>query len=79
MSYFCCPNCNHQTEIFGKSRTTELGKEVEQEMEVLGRLPLNASLCSFMDQGRPVGIVDPGGLHAQIYIDIAKKILQKLY
>ena len=36
MSVFHCPNCGHQTHIFGKDGTRELAKEME--LDTLGLL-----------------------------------------
>ncbi|MBK8209336.1 MAG: Mrp/NBP35 family ATP-binding protein [Rhodospirillales bacterium] len=72
MSYFCCPNCGHRTEIFGhggaRAEADRLG------MEFLGEIPLDIVIRETSDGGHPIVASDPTGEHARAYIAIAEKV-----
>jgi ATP-binding protein involved in chromosome partitioning len=72
MSYFCCPNCNHRSEIFGhggaRAEATRLG------VPFLGEVPLAVTIRETSDEGRPVVAVDPDGPHGRIYREIARQV-----
>jgi len=50
MSYFICPDCGKQHEIFGPSHLNELAKAVETDLLV--RLPIDPKLTSLADSGK---------------------------
>lgn len=72
MSYFCCPNCGHRTEIFGhggaRAEADRLG------MEFLGEIPLDIVIRETSDGGHPIVASDPTGDHALAYLGIAEKV-----
>jgi ATP-binding protein involved in chromosome partitioning len=72
MSYFCCPNCGHRTEIFGhggaRAEADRLG------MEFLGEIPLDVAIRETSDGGHPIVAADPDGEHARAYLAIAEKV-----
>ncbi|MFH5924712.1 Mrp/NBP35 family ATP-binding protein [Roseomonas sp. SXEYE002] len=75
MSYFCCPNCNHRSEIFGHG-----GARAEAErlgVEFLGELPLTLSIREHSDEGRPVVLAAPESAEAAAYRAIADRIWDK--
>lgn len=76
MSYFCCPNCGHRTEIFGhggaKREAQILG------MEFLGEIPLDTVIRQTSDEGRPIVATDPEGEHAKSYLEIAAKVWEQV-
>ena len=76
MSAFCCPACNHVTNIFGhggaRSEADKLG------MPFLGEVPLDMRIRETSDDGRPVVATDPGSHHAQTYIGIARQLWEAL-
>ncbi|NVN13624.1 Mrp/NBP35 family ATP-binding protein, partial [Nguyenibacter vanlangensis] len=52
MSYFCCPNCGHRTDLFGHG-----GARAEAEaigVPFLGEIPLLADIRASADAGAPV-------------------------
>ena len=72
MSYFCCPNCGHRTEIFGHG-----GARAEAErlgMPFLGEIPLDVAIRETSDDGRPIVASDPASEHARAYLSIAEKV-----
>jgi ATP-binding protein involved in chromosome partitioning len=76
MSYFCCPNCGHRSEIFahgGVRRTAE-----ELGCDFLGELPLNIAIRETSDGGAPIVASQPDSEEAKAYRAIAAKVAEKL-
>jgi ATP-binding protein involved in chromosome partitioning len=72
MSYFCCPNCGHRTEIFGHGGAR---REAERlGMNFLGEIPLDVAIRETSDEGRPIVAADPDGEHARAFLSIAEKL-----
>ncbi|HWK48222.1 MAG TPA: iron-sulfur cluster carrier protein ApbC [Stellaceae bacterium] len=72
MSYFCCPNCGHRTDIFSHG-----GARAEAERlgtAFLGEIPLDIVIRETSDAGRPIVIDDPASPHAVVYRAIATQI-----
>jgi ATP-binding protein involved in chromosome partitioning len=72
MSSFCCPACSRVTPIFGHG-----GARIEAEkrgIPFLGEIPLDMVIRETTDEGRPIVAIDPEGVHAQHYIDIARQL-----
>jgi ATP-binding protein involved in chromosome partitioning len=76
MSYFCCPNCGHRTDIFGhggaRAEAGRLG------VEFLGEVPLHISIRETSDGGHPIVVADPEGEHAQAFRRIARRVRDKV-
>ena len=76
MSYFCCPNCGHRSDIFshgGARREAEtLG------MEFLGEIPLDIGIRETSDQGQPIVVSQPESEHARAYRRIARRVWEKV-
>ncbi|AWJ90213.1 Fe-S-binding ATPase [Azospirillum baldaniorum] len=76
MSYFCCPNCGHRTDIFShggaRKEASDLG------MEFLGEVPLHLDIRETSDQGQPIVVSQPESEHAKVYRGIAKRVWEKI-
>jgi ATP-binding protein involved in chromosome partitioning len=76
MSFFCCPNCQHTTPIFGhggaKAEAARLGTEF------LGEVPLLLDIRTGADAGTPVAASDPDGVAAKAFGAIAKRLWEKV-
>lgn len=76
MSYFCCPNCGHRTDIFshgGARREAEaLG------MDFLGEVPLDIAIRETSDEGQPIVMSRPDSEHAKVYREIAARVWSKV-
>ena len=75
MSYFCCPNCNHRSDIFGHG-----GARAEAErlgVEFLGELPLTLAIREHADAGHPVVLAAPESPEAGAYRAIADRVWAK--
>lgn len=49
MSYFKCPDCGKEIQVFGPSKIDEVAKE--HGLDVLGRIPIDPSLAALCDRG----------------------------
>lgn len=76
MSYFCCPNCGHRTDIFGhggaRAEADKLG------VDFLGEIPLDIAIRQTSDDGTPIVTSDPGSAHTAVYRAIATRLIAKL-
>ncbi|CUS13338.1 unnamed protein product [Tuber aestivum] len=77
MSVFTCPNCQHDTHIFGADGVERECKK--HGIELLGDIPLHASICRDADQGKPTVVSHPTGVHALAFEGIAEKVSRKLF
>ncbi|HSK29088.1 MAG TPA: Mrp/NBP35 family ATP-binding protein [Candidatus Limnocylindria bacterium] len=76
MSYFACPNCGHQTNIFGHG-----GAKIEAErleLDFLGEIQLDIAIRETSDGGTPIVAAEPDGVHAKAYLKIAAKVWQQV-
>ena len=57
MSYYACPNCHHESDIFGFGG----GEQMATAMDVpfLGRLPIYQPISLGSDRGIPIVIAEP--------------------
>ena len=76
MSYFSCPKCGEQTDIFGhggaKATASELG------VDFLGEIPLHLDIRETSDGGRPIVVSKPDSEHAKAYRAVADKVWAKI-
>ena len=76
MSTFICPNCQHETPIFGhggaRAEATRLG------VGFLGEIPLDMAIRVTSDEGRPIVIDQPNGPHAAAYRAVAEHVVAAL-
>ena len=49
MSYFVCPDCNKELEIFGESKVEEIAKK--HNIKHIARIPINPKLAAACDKG----------------------------
>jgi len=76
MSFFCCPNCGHRTEIFGHG-----GARAEAEKlgaEFLGEIPLLLDIRTAADAGSPIVASAPDSEGARAYRELAARLWQKV-
>jgi len=76
MSYFCCPNCGHRSDIFSHGGAR---REAEQAgVDFLGEIPLDIAIRETSDSGQPIVVSDPASPHAAAYREIAARVWAKL-
>jgi ATP-binding protein involved in chromosome partitioning len=76
MSTHICPNCGHESLIFGAGGAEKMCRDYGTEL--LGQLPLDASIREQADSGRPTVVADPEGRVAEIYRRIARRCAVKI-
>jgi ATP-binding protein involved in chromosome partitioning len=71
MSYFVCPNCSHESDIFGKSG----GEKMAEELGVpfLGGIPIYQPIREGGDSGVPLLISEPDAPAARAIVDVAAR------
>lgn len=77
MSTFVCPNCQHETHIFGHG-----GAKVEAQKlgcDFLGEVPLEADIRMLSDEGKPFVVSKPNSKAAQVFMHMADGIKEKLF
>jgi ATP-binding protein involved in chromosome partitioning len=75
MSYFCCPNCGHRSEIFGHGGARREAERLGAEF--LGEIPLKLDIRTTSDEGAPITATMPDGEEAAIYRAIAGRVWAK--
>jgi ATP-binding protein involved in chromosome partitioning len=76
MSYFQCPHCGTQSDIFGHGGARHEAERLG--VPFLGEIPLHISIRTSSDSGRPAVESEPDGPHAAIYRAIAAKVHDQL-
>jgi ATP-binding protein involved in chromosome partitioning len=76
MSFHVCPKCGHESHIFGSGGAERMAKDYGTEL--LGQLPLDESIRSQADSGKPTVVSDPDGEIAAIYRKIARRAAVKI-
>lgn len=77
MSLHTCTHCGHEEAIFGVAGGERLAREYN--VDVLGRLPLQRSICEQTDRGEPPLVADPTSDVSQKYRAIALQIAAGLW
>ena len=75
MSYFCCPNCGHRSEIFGHGGARREAERLGTEF--LGEIPLKLDIRTTSDEGAPITATMPDGEEAALYRGIAGRVWAK--
>lgn len=76
MSYFLCPHCNQRTDIF----RSDGGKRTSEKLGVsfLGRVPLDAEVCTAGDLGVPIVAAHPDSPQSQAFHEVANQLSLEL-
>jgi ATP-binding protein involved in chromosome partitioning len=71
MSYYACPNCHHESDIFGHGG----GEQLASNMEVpfLGRLPIYQPIREGSDIGVPLVVSEPESVAARAFVTVAER------
>ena len=76
MSTHICPECGHESAIFGSGGADRMSADFD--VEVLGRLPLDAEVREMTDSGRPTVAAAPDSPAAKAYTELAQRVAQQL-
>jgi ATP-binding protein involved in chromosome partitioning len=71
MSYYACPNCHHEAEIFGYGGGEELAKTMN--VPFLGRLPVYQPIREGSDTGVPLIVSEPGSPAGRAFMTVAER------
>ncbi len=72
MSYFACPQCGHETPVFGRDGARDEAGRLG--VPFLGGIPLAVEIRTTSDGGVPIVVSEPDSLHAAAFRDIAAQI-----
>ena len=76
MSYFCCPNCGHRSEIFAHGGARACA--AQYGVAFLAEIPLELRVRETSDDGRPIVVSEPGHPIAEAYRGLAMTVRDKL-
>ncbi|MBP5216013.1 MAG: Mrp/NBP35 family ATP-binding protein [Alphaproteobacteria bacterium] len=76
MSYFVCPHCGKETDIFGHHGARQTAERLGENF--LGALPLDAQIRENSDNGTPIVAVNPDSPHTKAYEKIAAEIIKRI-
>lgn len=76
MSVHICSNCGHEEAIFGSGGGAAMAEI--NKIECLGALPLTIEIREQADLGAPIVVSNPQSREAEIYREIARKMVAKL-
>jgi ATP-binding protein involved in chromosome partitioning len=71
MSYFACPSCAHESDIFGRGGGQRLAEELG--IPFLGSIPISEPLREGGDTGRPIMLTDPASPAAKAFMAVAER------
>ena len=71
MSYYSCPNCHHEADIFGHGGGEALATAME--IPFLGRLPVYQPIREGCDAGVPIVVSEPGSLATRALLTLAER------
>jgi ATP-binding protein involved in chromosome partitioning len=71
MSYFACPNCHHEADIFGHGGGEKMAAELQ--VPFLGRLPIYQPIREGSDTGIPLIVSEPESPAAKAFMAAAEQ------
>jgi len=76
MSYFICPHCGKQSDIFGHEGAKQTAEKMGETF--LGAIPLTMDIRQNSDNGTPIVAAAPDSPHTKAYEEIARKIVARI-
>jgi ATP-binding protein involved in chromosome partitioning len=76
MSYFICPGCGAQHNLFGQGGGERIAKFYS--LPFLGKLPLQPAIREGGDQGRPFILANPRAPESEAYRDVAGQLARQV-
>lgn len=77
MSFFICPHCGEQHEIF--QRSSQWRPAALENAPILGRIPLHSAISQGINKANPVMHAAPDSLQAQAFDALAAVLCERLY
>ena len=75
MSYFVCPHCNHETDIFSRGGVEKTAAQFG--VPFLGGVPLDPDVRRAGDAGKPTVLEGEESSHAKSLFDFARKVISR--
>jgi len=76
MSYFVCPDCGHEADIFGRGGGEQMASDLN--VPFLGRIPLYQPIREGGDSGVPLMISEPAAPASQAFMAVAERTAAQL-
>jgi ATP-binding protein involved in chromosome partitioning len=76
MSYFVCPHCNHEVDIFSRGGAEATAKQFG--VAFLGNIQLDPELRKAGDTGKPAVLQGEASPHAKSLYDFTRKVVERV-
>ena len=76
MSIHICSECGHAEHIFGEGGGQRMADE--SDVDFLGALPLDLTICQQADDGKPTVVAEPDSKNTELYKEISRTMAAKL-
>jgi ATP-binding protein involved in chromosome partitioning len=76
MSYFVCPHCRHEIDIFSRGGAEKTAKEFG--IAFLGSIQLDPDIRKAGDTGKPAVLEGESSPHAKSLFDFARKVMARV-
>jgi ATP-binding protein involved in chromosome partitioning len=76
MSYFVCPHCQHEIDIFSRGGAEKTAKQFD--VAFLGNIQLDPELRKSGDSGKPSVLEGENSPHAKSLYDLARKVVARV-
>ena len=76
MSYFICPHCNHEVDIFSKGGAEKTAKQFDAAF--LGSIELDPEIRRSGDSGQPAVLKGKDSAHAKSLFQFARKVVARV-
>jgi ATP-binding protein involved in chromosome partitioning len=71
MSYYACPNCHHESDIFGFGGGEHMASALD--VPFLGRLPIYQPISRGSDHGIPIVVAEPDSAATRAFSQVAER------
>ena len=76
MSYFVCPHCNHEIDIFSKGGAEKTASQFG--VAFLGNVELDPDIRKAGDTGKPIVIEGEDSAHAKSIYEFARRVVSRV-
>jgi ATP-binding protein involved in chromosome partitioning len=76
MSYFVCPHCNHEVDIFSRGGAENMARQYT--VPFLGNIALDPEVRKSGDGGKPVVLEGENSPHAKSIFEFARKVVARV-
>jgi ATP-binding protein involved in chromosome partitioning len=76
MSYYACPNCHHESDIFGYGGGERISNEIG--IPFLGRLPVYQPISLGSDRGIPIVVAEPEAPATRAFLTVAERVAAQI-